>query len=92
MNEFHREMSKYKERKLGAYRQLECVFYGLEERSDKDKALAADDQLHKVDNVKSEVYLKCAFDYMFVYSATYCFIPDPTLIVNVLMLNVSSNA
>lgn len=55
MSDFHCEMSMYKERKLGAFKQLECVFYGLEDRTEKADAQADEEQLRKVDNVKSEV-------------------------------------
>lgn len=62
-------MSAYKERKLGAFRQLECVFYGLDDLTEKLDAQAVDEQLRKKDNVKSEVnlnpFLYITLDYYF---------------------------
>lgn len=55
MNDFYCEMAKCKESKFGSFRQLECVFYGLESRTEQEVAQAEDEQLRKVDNVKSEV-------------------------------------
>lgn len=55
LNTFHREMAAYKERKLGGYKDLECVFYGLEARVERERTAEADLQSRKVDNLKSKV-------------------------------------
>lgn len=58
LNTFHREMAAYKERKLGGFKELECVFYGLEARKEKEQKAMEDVQLQKIDNIKSKVCFK----------------------------------
>lgn len=55
LNTFHSEISVYKERKLCGFRELECVFYGLEASVERERAAASDLQASKVDSVKSKV-------------------------------------
>lgn len=55
LNTYHREMLAYKERKLGGFKELECVFFGLEARNEKEQAAREEAHLQKIDNVKSKV-------------------------------------
>lgn len=55
LNDYHREMASYRERKLGGYRELECVVHGLETRVERDRKMAADAHSKRVDDVKSKV-------------------------------------
>lgn len=63
LNQYHQEIQTYKERKIRAHVELECVFYGLESITDNDRDKAHDRHLKKVDDVKSGV----SFQQIFIY-------------------------
>lgn len=48
-------MQKYKDRKHTALRELECVYYGLENKVEKETNEAIEHHLQKIDDVKSGV-------------------------------------
>ncbi|KAJ6645552.1 Dynein regulatory complex subunit 2, partial [Pseudolycoriella hygida] len=53
LNQYHKEIQTYKERKIKAHVELECVFYGLESIADNDRDRVRDRHLKQVDDVKS---------------------------------------
>lgn len=55
LNQYHKEIQTYKEHKIKAHVELECVFYGLESIADTDRDKVHDRHLKKVDDVKSGV-------------------------------------
>lgn len=69
LNQYHQEIQTYKERKIKAHVELECVFYGLESIAENDRDKAHDRHLKKVDDVKSGVCLN-----EFFILENHCFI------------------
>lgn len=63
LNQYHKEIQTYKERKIKSHVELECVFYGLESIADNDRDKVHDRHLQKVDDVKSGVSLNNLFIY-----------------------------
>ena len=55
LNQYHQEIQTYKERKIKAFVELECVFYGLESIADNERDKKHESHLKKVDDVKSGV-------------------------------------
>lgn len=55
LQQYKREMEVYKERKFNAYKELECVHYGLEDIARKQREESEQHYLEKVDSVKSKV-------------------------------------
>lgn len=70
LNQYHKEIQTYKERKIKAHLELECVFYGLESIADNDRDKVHDRHLKKVDDVKSGV----SFQHIFFNSENHCFV------------------
>lgn len=61
LNQYHKEIQTYKERKIKAHVELECVFYGLESIADNERDKTHERHLKKVDDVKSCVSLNKHF-------------------------------
>lgn len=55
LNQYHAEMQRYRDRKFKSFRELECVYYGLESKVDRERNEAVEHHLRKCDNVKSGV-------------------------------------
>lgn len=55
LNQYHAEMQRYRDRKFKSFRELECVYYGLEGKVDRERNEAVEHHLRKCDNVKSGV-------------------------------------
>lgn len=73
LNQYHKEIQTYKERKIKAHVELECVFYGLESIADNDREKVHDRHLKKVDDVKSGVSLQNTLFYSSP-SENHCFV------------------
>lgn len=58
LNQYHAEMQRYRDRKFKSFRELECVYYGLESKVDRERNEAVEHHLRKCDNVKSGVSIK----------------------------------
>lgn len=72
LNQYHKEIQTYKERKIKAHVELECVFYGLESIADNDRDKVHDRHLKKVDDVKSGVSVFVYFHIAFKRSSFRC--------------------
>lgn len=55
LNQFHQEMQRYKDRKHTSLKELECVYYGLENKMEKQTNESVEHHLQKIDEVKSAV-------------------------------------
>lgn len=55
LSQYGEEMDQYKDRKFKAHKELECVYYGLENIAEKEKDQAEIDHQKKIDNIKSKV-------------------------------------
>lgn len=73
LNQYHKEIQTYKERKIKAHVELECVFYGLESIADNDRDKVHNRHLKKADDVKSGVS-ETSVNLRFYSSKNHCFV------------------
>lgn len=55
LQQYNAEMDQYKDRKFKAHKELECVYYGLENMADRHRDEAELNHQKKIDNIKSKV-------------------------------------
>jgi hypothetical protein len=71
--QYGEEMDQYKDRKFKAHKELECVYYGLENIAEKEKKQAEIDHQTKIDNIKSKVTDLCITIYFQILVSTHSF-------------------
>lgn len=57
LQQYTDEMDQYKDRKFKAHKELECVYYGLENIADRFRDEAETNHQTKIDNIKSKVWI-----------------------------------
>lgn len=62
LQQYNDEMDLYKDRKFKAHKELECVYYGLEDMADRMRDEAEMIHQNKIDNIKSKVNFEHAHE------------------------------
>lgn len=54
LGQYEAEMESYKDRKFRAHKELECVFYAIEQKNEAQLARDEMEQLNRIDDVRSK--------------------------------------
>lgn len=57
LDQYASEMDSYKNRKFQAHKELECVYYSLQNQHEAQKEQDEKDHLEKIDDIKSKVQI-----------------------------------
>lgn len=58
LDQYASEMDSYKNRKFQAHKELECVYYALQNQHEAQKEHDEKEHLEKIDDIKSKVQLQ----------------------------------
>lgn len=62
LEQYANEIDSYKEKKFKAHKELECVYYALQNENDAQKEQDEKKHQEKIDDIKSKVlYIRCIF-------------------------------
>lgn len=56
LDQYAAEIDSYKDRKFRAHKELECVYYALQNQNDTQKAQDEKEHQEKIDDIKSKVF------------------------------------